>query len=100
MEGLYTIYRTHHIKEMMSPLYYIYIYIYYHYFRSGRRYGGYNRGWGGGSSWGNRGWGGGSSWGGGGSSWGGGGWSSGSRSSGSRSSGSRTTSGFGGTSRR
>ena len=26
MEGLYTIYRTHHIKRMMSPSYYIYIY--------------------------------------------------------------------------
>ena len=28
MEGRYTIYRTHHIKGMMSPSYYIYIYIY------------------------------------------------------------------------
>ena len=28
MEGLYTLYRTHHIKGMMSPSYYIYIYIY------------------------------------------------------------------------
>ena len=28
MEVLYTIYRTHHIIEMMSPSYYIYIYIY------------------------------------------------------------------------